>query len=134
MDKLEKEFDDKRKECQRLKETWLPELEVLVSDVSKRLKVKSSLGAYFQCSFQSYFRQICCDGEVSINHPDDVSSYSKYELQIKVRFRDSVPLEPLNVGRQSGGERSVSTMLFLLAMPTKNCPFRLVDEINQVFC
>jgi len=22
-------------------------------------------------------------------------------------------------------------MLFLLAMPTKNCPFRLVDEINQ---
>jgi len=76
--------------------------------------------------------QIKCDGEVSINRPDNPSSYSKYELQIKVSFRDSVPLEALNVGRQSGGERSVSTMLFLLAMPTKNCPFRLVDEINQV--
>ena len=83
-------------------------------------------------NLQTYFKQIKCDGEVSINRPDNPSSYSKYELQIKVRFRDSVPLEALNVGRQSGGERSVSTMLFLLAMPTKNCPFRLVDEINQV--
>jgi len=117
LDKLVREFDEKKKECQRLKETWLPELDALVSDVSKRLK--------------TYFKQISCDGEVSINRPDNPSSYSKYELQIKVRFRDSVPLEALNVGRQSGGERSVSTMLFLLAMPTKNCPFRLVDEINQ---
>jgi chromosome segregation ATPase len=117
LEKLEREFEDKKQECQRLKETWLPELDVLVSDVSKRLK--------------TYFMQIKCDGEVSINRPDNPSSYSKYELQIKVSFRDSVPLEALNVGRQSGGERSVSTMLFLLAMPTKNCPFRLVDEINQ---
>lgn len=41
MEKLVKEFDAKKQECQRLKETWLPELEVLVADVSKRLKVLS---------------------------------------------------------------------------------------------
>merc|ERR1711953_559472 len=33
LEKLEREFEDKKQECQRLKETWLPELDVLVSDV-----------------------------------------------------------------------------------------------------
>jgi len=51
LEKLEREFEDKKQECQRLKETWLPELDVLVSDVSKRLK--------------TYFMQIKCDGEVT---------------------------------------------------------------------
>ena len=40
MEKMEKEFDEKKRECQRLKATWLPELEDLVADVSVRLKVK----------------------------------------------------------------------------------------------
>ena len=34
---------------------------------------------------------------------------------------------------QSGGERSVSTMLYLMALQElTKCPFRVVDEINQV--
>jgi hypothetical protein len=34
--------------------------------------------------------------------------------------------------RQSGGERSVSTMLYLIALQEfTKCPFRVVDEINQ---
>ena len=51
---------------------------------------------------------------------------------IKVRFRDNQDLKEVTINRHSGGERSVAAMLFLLAMPTKNCPFRFVDEINQV--
>ena len=34
---------------------------------------------------------------------------------------------------QSGGERAVTTMLYLLAMQAVSpCPFRVVDEMNQV--
>lgn len=39
----------------------------------------------------------------------------------------------LNAQRQSGGERSVSTILYLVALQgVAACPFRVVDEINQV--
>jgi chromosome segregation ATPase len=33
---------------------------------------------------------------------------------------------------QSGGEKSVSTMLYLMSLQSlTQCPFRVVDEINQ---
>ena len=54
-------------------------------------------------------------------------------MKISVKFRDSEQLQPLNAQRQSGGERSVSTMLYLMALQgITACPFRVVDEINQV--
>ena len=38
----------------------------------------------------------------------------------------------LNEQRQSGGERSVSTMMYLVALTGVTItPFRVVDEINQ---
>jgi len=49
-----------------------------------------------------------------------------------VRFRDDDTLHTLNAHLQSGGERSVSTILYLIALQDlTHCPFRLVDEINQ---
>ena len=54
-------------------------------------------------------------------------------MKISVKFRDSEELQALNAQRQSGGERSVSTMLYLMALQgVTACPFRVVDEINQV--
>lgn len=56
----------------------------------------------------------------------------KWRLNIMVKFRDDDDLEALNSYRQSGGEKSVSIILFLLAIQSyKPSPFRLVDEINQ---
>lgn len=46
-------------------------------------------------------------------------SYKKWGLQIRVRFRtadDSVGVQTLNAQSHSGGERSVSTILFLMAL------------------
>ncbi|KAI5169894.1 hypothetical protein PAEPH01_1082 [Pancytospora epiphaga] len=49
-----------------------------------------------------------------------------------VRFREGEELQKLSSFRQSGGEKSLSTVLFLLALQQTNpAPFRLVDEINQ---
>ena len=47
------------------------------------------------------------------------SALIKFYLKIKNLRKD------LAIGRQSGGERSVATMLFLLSMPPAHTPFRL---------
>lgn len=58
--------------------------------------------------------------------------YEKWSLEILVRFRDTEPLHVLSAHRQSGGEKSVSTILFLLSLQElAKSPFRVVDEINQ---
>ena len=49
-----------------------------------------------------------------------------------MKFRPNEELQVLSTNRQSGGERSVSTMLYLMALQDiTSCPFRAVDEINQ---
>lgn len=55
-------------------------------------------------------------GQVSLA-PDE--SYKKWGLEIKVQFRTgdaSVTLQTLNAHSHSGGERSVSTILYLMAL------------------
>jgi len=50
-----------------------------------------------------------------------------------VKFRAEEDLQALTTCRQSGGERNVSTMLYLMALQDRtSSPFRAVDEINQV--
>ena len=59
--------------------------------------------------------------------------YEKYGVSIKVKFRDDENLRELTAHHQSGGERSVSTVLYMMALQELTlCPFRCVDEINQV--
>lgn len=54
---------------------------------------------------------------------------------IKVQFRNDLPsLRLLDAKCQSGGERALTTALFLLALQeVTHFPFRIVDEINQVY-
>lgn len=56
-----------------------------------------------------------------------------YGISIRVKYRDTEPLRELTPHFQSGGERSVATILYLLALQEFiNLPFCCVDEINQV--
>lgn len=49
-------------------------------------------------------------------------------------YRSTERLKVLTAHHQSGGERSVATMLYLISLQElTKCPFRVVDEINQVF-
>ncbi len=58
--------------------------------------------------------------------------YDKWGIEILVKFRDNEPLQRLSGQRQSGGERSVSTILYLMSLQAlSKAPFRVVDEINQ---
>jgi chromosome segregation ATPase len=57
-----------------------------------------------------------------------------YPLQLRTdkTFSEGETLSVLNSHRQSGGERAVSTIFYLMALQDlAQSPFRVVDEINQ---
>ncbi len=98
---------------------WLEPLKDLVSNISDKFRQYFSDHTHMKAA-----------GEVTL--VENGEDFSKYGIEIKVKFRDNEALQALNAQRQSGGERSVSTMLYLMALQgTSSCPFRVVDEINQ---
>src|SRR5699024_6762749 len=62
-------------------------------------------------AFSEMFGRFGFEGKLNLNTEGE-----KWALQIMVRFRDGEPLAPLSPHRQSGGERSLTTVLFLLAL------------------
>ncbi|XP_068092361.1 structural maintenance of chromosomes protein 5 isoform X2 [Hyperolius riggenbachi] len=112
-----KELDDYREKISKVKQDWLTPLKLLVEKINEQ--------------FSSFFSSMQCVGEVDL-HTENEEDYDKYGIRIRVKFRSSTQLHELNPHHQSGGERSVSTMLYLMALQELNrCPFRVVDEINQ---
>ncbi|KAM0674999.1 Structural maintenance of chromosomes protein 5 [Gurleya vavrai] len=80
--------------------------------------------------FSYFFEKMNCEGKIDFVYED--LDYHKWKINILVRFREQEGLMQLSSGRQSGGEKSVSTILFLLALQNLSVsPFKLVDEINQ---
>ena len=127
------EFDEKIKE---LRDQWEPELDQLVGKISD--------------SFSYNMQQISCAGEVAVFKDED--DFDQWAIQIRVKFRfassslahfvrvfmltrahrESEPLTTLDSHRQSGGERAVSTIFYLMSLQSlTRSPFRVVDEINQ---
>ncbi|KAF9972521.1 Structural maintenance of chromosomes protein 5 [Actinomortierella ambigua] len=79
--------------------------------------------------FSKAFERIGCAGEVKLH---EVPDYDKWGIDILVKFRDAEKLQKLTGQRQSGGERSVSTIMYLMTLQAlSNVSFRVVDEINQ---
>lgn len=121
---LENELEDKsnalnayRQNISEAKERWLNPLKQLVEQINDK--------------FSDFFRSMQCAGEVDL-HAENEEEYDKYGIRIRVKFHSSTQLHELTAHHQSGGERSVSTMLYLMALQELNrCPFRVVDEINQ---
>ncbi|KAG1681379.1 hypothetical protein FOA52_007427 [Chlamydomonas sp. UWO 241] len=101
------------------REKWLPELMKIVETINT--------------SFSANFAEIGCAGEVVLHEASIAAEkYKECALEIRVQFRETESLEVLNIHRQSGGERSVSTVLFLIALQGVTVtPFRVIDEINQ---
>ncbi|KAM9455805.1 structural maintenance of chromosomes protein 5 [Clarias gariepinus] len=121
---MEKELEEKRRtlhnykqNISEAKERWLIPLKQLVEQINE--------------NFSDFFRSMNCAGEVDL-HSESEEEYDKYGIRIRVKFRSSAELQELTPHHQSGGERSVATMLYLMALQELNrCPFRVVDEINQ---
>ncbi|KAF6986892.1 hypothetical protein CFC21_004594 [Triticum aestivum] len=117
--KLEDDKAEYERCCSEIETTkgkWLPTLRSLV------LKINDT--------FSRNFQEMAVAGEVSLD--EHGLDFSQYGILIKVKFRQTGELQVLSAHHQSGGERSVSTILYLVSLQDlTNCPFRVVDEINQ---
>ncbi|KZT07831.1 uncharacterized protein LAESUDRAFT_650319, partial [Laetiporus sulphureus 93-53] len=73
-----------------------------------------------------------CAGEVRISAHED---YDQWAIDIFVKFHNEEKLQLLTREHQSGGERSLMTILYLMSLIEEaRAPFSLVDKINQVHC
>lgn len=109
-------MEEKTNEMTAAHNKWKSEVEQIVETIN--------------VAFSNHFQSIGCCGEVQLK--EEENDYSSWGIQIRVKFRDLEELQILTAQRQSGGERSVSTMLYLISLQSlSKSPFRVVDEINQ---
>jgi chromosome segregation ATPase len=79
--------------------------------------------------FSIYMSGLGFKGDIELR---ETGRFVDYELQLRVAFHQGSPLADLSGTRHSGGERAVSTVMFLMALQHMGtAPFRVVDEINQ---
>jgi len=99
----------------RTRAQWEPQLDHLISQISE--------------AFGENFARIGAAGQVEVFKHED---FEKWSIQVMVKFRENESLSVLDSHRQSGGERAVSTIFYLMALQSMaRAPFRVVDEINQ---
>ncbi|KAM6187098.1 structural maintenance of chromosomes protein 5 [Sarcoramphus papa] len=117
LEEKKNELDSYKQNISQVKERWLNPLKTLIEQINGK--------------FSNFFSSMQCVGEVDL-HVENEEEYDKYGIRIRVKFHSSTELHELTPYHQSGGEKSVSTMLYLMALQELNrCPFRVVDEINQ---
>lgn len=121
LDDLRNRKDKRKQELQKLQLKWEQRLEDIVAHVDRK--------------FCKYMKELGCTGSVSLSKGEKDDSDPKFEdygIEIKVSFRHGVAPSVLSARVQSGGERSVSTIMYLMALQDEmKAPFRCVDEINQ---
>ncbi|KAK0257782.1 Structural maintenance of chromosomes protein 5 [Friedmanniomyces endolithicus] len=138
-DSVQSDLEELEGKIVAIRGQWEPRLDELVAEISE--------------AFAENFGRIQCVGEVGVHKDED---FEMWAIQIRVKFRyvplshsppllhrsrfadrvsanrDNEPLSLLDAHRQSGGERAVSTIFYLMALQRlTRAPFRVVDEINQ---
>ena len=117
-----------KSELENLFTTWNSRLENCVANVNRK--------------FSTYMKDLDCAGEVilldaSVTPQSESrvmknSNFKNWGIAIKVRFRTTGSMQVLSAQTHSGGERSVSTIMYMMALQDlMSSPFRCVDEINQ---
>eukprot|EP00887_Chlorella_sp_A99_P002308 scaffold10.g2308.t1 len=129
-EELKTQLEERRARIDEVKGQWLPELRRTVAQIN--------------ATFSTNFVRVGCAGEVALREVEG-EDFANYAIEIQVKFREAEELQTLDANRQSGGERSVSTILYLISLQARlpcGCdwcgvwgvtvtPFRVVDEINQ---
>lgn len=144
------DLSDFQQTINEIRAKWEPELDTLVSQIS----------AAFASNFEKIgcAGEVSVDKATSIddadqpgqppntdNGPDENeepsstsfdpregNDFENWAININVKFREGEQLSLLDSHRQSGGERAVSTIFYLMALQNlSRAPFRVVDEINQ---
>ena len=127
---LQEKLDDakssreiKEKDMEEKREPWQAQLQNSIYKINSLFTV--------------YMSEMGCTGEVRLKpgEPDAQgrpANFHEWGIEILVSFRAGTKAQVLSAKVQSGGERSVSTIMYLMALQDMMvAPFRCVDEINQ---
>ncbi|KIH62071.1 hypothetical protein ANCDUO_07650 [Ancylostoma duodenale] len=137
---------ERKQHQESTKEAWKS---TLLKEITEWKEPVEELIRNINVNYSKFFALLGCAGEVYLDVPEDPLKIAEYGIMIMVSFRagerlrrldhqvekslwEEIHAQPHQQTVQSGGERSVSTMLYLLALQ-ELCPvpFRCVDEINQ---
>ncbi|KAK4685434.1 structural maintenance of chromosomes protein 5, partial [Tremellales sp. Uapishka_1] len=117
VDSQEKVQSSLQRKINRILDLFNPALDALIGIVA--------------AGFSAALEKRKCRGDVQAARAEG-GNYERWGIHIKVSFRDGAPLELLTANRQSGGERSLTTIMYLMSLTEMSrTPFSLVDEINQ---
>ena len=123
------EKEAKKQQLEARRTNWEAKLMNIVNDVNVK--------------FSSYMKEVGCAGEIRLfkgsNAPTEDEenedlryNFKEWGVEIMVKFREASALQVLSAQTHSGGERSVSTIMYLMGLQNlMSSPFRCVDEINQ---
>ncbi|KAK5725131.1 Structural maintenance of chromosomes protein 5 [Elasticomyces elasticus] len=108
----------------------LEALEIDLADIREQEEPKlDRLIGQISEAFAENFAKIQCAGEVSVRKDED---FEQWMIQIKVKVRENETLPILDHRQQSGSERVVSTIFYLMALQSlARAPLRVVNEITQ---
>jgi chromosome segregation ATPase len=152
-----KEFEKRAKEIEVLRgkvqehRDELQEIEHAIKEIRGKWEAPlDELVARISEKFGESFRRIDCAGQVAVYKASSKDGeednggvvdgaeggngldFANWAIHVSVKFREEEPLSLLDSHRQSGGERAVSTIFYLMALQSlSRAPFRVVDEINQ---
>ncbi|WWC70626.1 uncharacterized protein I206_104577 [Kwoniella pini CBS 10737] len=116
VDREEAELNGLKRDLKKTLDMFDPALATLVQAVSKK--------------FSAAFARVKCTGEVRIRRVE--GDFAAWGIEILVSYRDEDTLAILTGSHQSGGERSLATVTYLMSLSEMSrTPFSLVDEINQ---
>ncbi|PSK33505.1 hypothetical protein B9Z65_7392 [Elsinoe australis] len=115
LERISRELETLERQIGEIRGEWEPMVDTLLAQISD--------------AFGDNFARIGCAGQVEVLKTED---FSEWSISIQVKFREHEQLSILDSHRQSGGERAVSTIFYLMALQSlARAPFRVVDEINQ---
>ena len=101
-----------------IKERWLTPLNQLIECIN--------------VNFSKFMVRLNYEGMIKLSRGENEDNFEEYGISIMVRYRKNEVLKELSATHQSGGERSVATMVYMIALQElTKVPFRCVDEINQ---
>lgn len=99
--RLQEAYDHSHQDLEKQSAQWL-------TDVNR-------VAATINASFKEFMAALQYQGQAALVQR---GTFADFEMEMKVAFRDSGDLVPLSGHRHSGGERAVSTIMYLMALQT----------------
>ncbi|EDO15954.1 hypothetical protein Kpol_1044p13 [Vanderwaltozyma polyspora DSM 70294] len=115
MPDLEGKLKSTKSQIAVLRDNTEPKIDNLIKGISNK--------------YSQLFTSVGSAGEIKLEKPNN---FSNWQVKILVKFRDNESVRELTSQSQSGGEKAVSTALYIISLQNfTKAPFRVVDEINQ---